>query len=242
VKRHALVVGRDVYETANPLEKCVADARAWSGYLTGRGYTVTELLDEDATRATILSNLYGLAEAAYPGDQIVFTYSGHGTRVPTSALWEEPDGYDEALYPDEVLLDDDLRDALDAFVAGVFVTVVLDSCHSGTGTRALVDGPRARFHRLPEDPGGFAVPIVNLLGRRGLRRTEALWAACRARELSYEGPLQGAFTAAVLAALTPGLTLRESHREVRRRLPSDDFPQHPQLEGRRGMLDSVAFP
>lgn len=76
----ALVVGIDAYVT-KPLKGAVADARDIADALRARGAgDVTVLLDEQATRRSVLAALEGLVARSRAGDLVVVTFAGHGIR------------------------------------------------------------------------------------------------------------------------------------------------------------------
>ncbi|HEX5716140.1 MAG TPA: caspase family protein [Thermoanaerobaculia bacterium] len=165
-----------------------------------------------------------LAAAAHPGDQVYVHYSGHGGRTKT--LWPElkPDGLDEALVPMDIsspsaqyLRDLELAHLLQELVdKGLFVTLVLDSCHSGGATRGIVpsgehlsvrgvsfvdDTPRPAGS-LVASPGALAATWRKQDGRATRNLTAAtgwlpapddyvLLAACRPHELAYEFAFAG---------------------------------------------------
>ena len=138
--KRALCIGINNYPgTDSDLSGCVNDALDWSATLQSRGFTVTTLLDEKATRSAMVNAISGLIRDARPGDTIIFTYSGHGTWVEDTN-GDEPDGRDEALCPQDIttagpLLDDDIRVLFDQRGAGVRLLLISDSCHSGSVTR-----------------------------------------------------------------------------------------------------------
>lgn len=107
------------------------------------------LLGSEATRANVAFAVRGwLAERATPQDTVVFYFAGHGTQL-LDDNGDEEDGKDEALLAwDSGLLDltyirdDDLNRWLSTVRAETII-VILDACHSGTGTRPL-DGGRIR--------------------------------------------------------------------------------------------------
>ncbi|MCY3412535.1 MAG: caspase family protein [Candidatus Heimdallarchaeota archaeon] len=75
----ALVIGISDYEgTDSDLQYADDDARDWANYLRGQGYSVTTLIDAQATANNILNAFQDLADAEVAGDGIVITYSGHG--------------------------------------------------------------------------------------------------------------------------------------------------------------------
>lgn len=77
--KYALVIGISDYTgTANDLTYCDDDATDWKARLSG--YSVTTLLDLNATKANIESAVNNLANLAVAGNQIVLCYSGHGSK------------------------------------------------------------------------------------------------------------------------------------------------------------------
>ena len=79
--KYALVIGISDYAgTANDLEYCDDDATDWDACLKAKGYTVTKLLDLNATKAAIESAVNNLASQSVSGNEIAFVYSGHGSK------------------------------------------------------------------------------------------------------------------------------------------------------------------
>ncbi len=109
-----------------------------------------------ATYAAVKSALEQLRKKARRGDCVVVHFSGHGTQVPDRApLDETSDALDEALCladaTDEgknLLLDDELGLLLDDIAADQ-LTVILDCCHAGTGTKEPDDEVVARYLPFP---------------------------------------------------------------------------------------------
>jgi hypothetical protein len=77
--KYALVVGISAYAAPNTLQYCDDDGRDWAARLQAEGYTVTSLIDAQATYANIDAALTTLASRAIAGNEIAFVYSGHGT-------------------------------------------------------------------------------------------------------------------------------------------------------------------
>jgi len=79
--KYALVIGISDYSgTANDLSYCDDDANDWKAYFASQGYTVTALLDLNATKAKIEAAINTLASQSIAGNEIAFCYSGHGSR------------------------------------------------------------------------------------------------------------------------------------------------------------------
>ena len=174
--RIALCIGINNYPgTHMDLMGCVNDARDWSDELASRAFTVTTLLDAQATKAAMVDAFKAVIRRGASGDMVVITYSGHGTYVP-DLNGDEVDGLDEGLCPydlqtgGQALLDDEIHELFDARKPGVRLVLISDSCHSGTVTRtagedpdAMDDVPRPRFmpmgnwlpaEQLPRGAGG----------------------------------------------------------------------------------------
>lgn len=86
----ALVIGISDYSgTSNDLQYCDDDATDWKARLQAEGYTVTSLLDLNATKANIEAAINTLASQSIAGNEIAFVYSGHGSKgnIVTSDLY-----------------------------------------------------------------------------------------------------------------------------------------------------------
>lgn len=145
---HALVVGIDKYQHLPPLAGAVNDARDIAGALQGIADSkVTVLLNDDADYANIRQHWFSMLDRADRGDTVVFSYAGHGSRVPERVAGSEADGKDDVFVlagfdPNQVKLHELIRDnqLFEWFKAaegkGIQLLFVADSCHSGTMTRA----------------------------------------------------------------------------------------------------------
>lgn len=155
---HALLVGIDAYPqppdsagTAVPsLRGCVRDVERLRDHLALAGVPASRIATLTATAATdsqpptrqaLIDALLALLVRAEPGEQVLIHYSGHGTRLKTAFGDDKRGGatHDEALVPWDapsssaaLLRDVELAFLLKRFVEKeVFVTLVLDCCHSG---------------------------------------------------------------------------------------------------------------
>lgn len=78
--KYALVIGISDYSgTSNDLTYCDDDANDWKARLQTEGYSVTILLDRNATKSAIQSAIASLASKAVAGTEIALCYSGHGS-------------------------------------------------------------------------------------------------------------------------------------------------------------------
>jgi metacaspase-1 len=156
--KKAFCVGINDYPyDGSDLNGCVNDARAWAEVLMGHyDFPPTDvklLTDAEATKARMITGIKDLLTGARSGDVLVFTNSSHGTYIADSS-GDEP-SYDEAMCPydvaDAVLLDDELRELFAELPQGVRLTVISDSCFSGTVTRAIVSEVLPGLLKTPDD-------------------------------------------------------------------------------------------
>ncbi|KAI9189220.1 hypothetical protein H9P43_000679 [Blastocladiella emersonii ATCC 22665] len=93
--------------------------------------TVTDT-DAPVTREDILQSLRDMVAQAEPGDTLMFSFSGHGGQV-ADRNGDEADGQDEAIYAaDGPITDDEIRAIMADLPEGANMTMVYDSCQSGT--------------------------------------------------------------------------------------------------------------
>jgi PKD repeat protein len=86
VNKYALVIGISDYNgTSSDLQYCDDDAQDWKNFFQGEQYTVTTLIDQQATAQEIVDALYDLATIADGDDYIAFAYSGHGATLSTGS-------------------------------------------------------------------------------------------------------------------------------------------------------------
>jgi hypothetical protein len=244
--KRAVCVGINNYPGIfNDLKGCVNDARDWSALLQGLGFDVSLILDSQATKANVKATLQGLVNATGAGDIAVFTYSGHGTQVVESG-GDEGDPYDEAicLYDGNVI-DDELRLILQGLQPQATLLVISDSCFSGSVTRIAPDPAIPRFIPPAVPTSGRSARRPFLLPEGGM--PEILLSGCSDSEYSYDaefnGRPNGAMTAMALQVIrqNPGATYREFHAALRTLLPSNQYPQSPQLEGSDANKDRRLF-
>ena len=252
--KRALCVGINKYpQPGMDLKGCVNDANNWAELLTLHydfpTGDVALLLDEEATHANITAGLKGLLAGAEPGDVLVFTNSSHGTYL-ADTTGDEPT-YDEAMCPydtaDNPLVDDELRTLFAELPAGVRLTVLSDSCHSGSVTRALPsdtpDQRRARF-MSPRAIGRPEIPEVRRAAKPRKEKhpesemREILLSGCKSSQYSFDAVIgdapTGAFSHFALAAIRDAgyaITYEGLHSVVVPALADSNYDQEPQLEG-----------
>ena len=172
-KKRALIIGIDTYkppvaelkETSSQrswtnLDGCVNDASAIRDLVMAKyAFSVTDiktLFNEEASRDRIIQELKELVQTAKKGDVVFIYYAGHGSQMKNS-LSKEADKKDETMVPADAwrkgvadIRDKELAVYFNQLIDnGVLLTVIFDSCHSGSIGRGnenfLNDPPKARY-------------------------------------------------------------------------------------------------
>ena len=230
--KKALLVGINDYPgSGNDLRGCVNDTENLRSLLTKEfGFEsagIRTLTDRRATKEAILDGLSDLVAKAAGGDTLLVHYSGHGSQVPDEDGDERSDRKDEVICPRDFswdgcwISDDDLSDVFSGLAKDVHLEVLLDCCHSGTGTRetalgsratgvsagvtaALRGPPRTARVRFLPPPSSLAprlgtaarvsrepARIGTMLKARPRGLNHVLWAACRANQYSADADIGG---------------------------------------------------
>jgi metacaspase-1 len=258
--RRALCVGINNFKKYpnSALQGCVNDANDMEALLKkymGYGASdIVKLTDTQATKANIIENLKEMVEGAKKGeyDSLVFSMSSHGTQVPDTS-GDEPDKADEAFCPhdlaakgdvwdpDHIIVDDELNKLFTQLPENVSLEVYLDTCHSGSGLKAI-DMLLDRRPRFMPPPSLKAFEQVegkeskNLLVREGATQ-HILWAACAPEQTSADaniaGGWHGAFTYFFCKEVNDSqnkLSRDEVLKKVLADLDAGRYTQVPQLE------------
>ncbi|OTB11592.1 hypothetical protein K445DRAFT_321972 [Daldinia sp. EC12] len=146
-KRKALLIGINYFGQKGELRGCINDTKNVSEFLIERyGYKREDMIiltddQHDAimipTKANILRAMEWLVSGARPNDALFLHYSGHGGQTKDED-GDEEDGYDEVIYPVDYetaghIVDDQLHHVVvKPLQAGVRLTAIFDSCHSGS--------------------------------------------------------------------------------------------------------------
>jgi hypothetical protein len=262
--KKALCVGINQYKNypSNNLQGCVNDVIDMTDVLkTFLGFAdadIVKLTDGQATKANIMKTLQEMVAGAKAGKYtyLVYSQSGHGTQVPDKN-GDEADRADEAFCPHDlaqkgnqwdpthVITDDELHDLFVQLPANVLLEVYLDTCHSGTGLKAM-DMLLDRKPRYMPPPSLEAFEKVDGKTPRGLFRALAekgivhhiLWAACRDNQTSADaqigGSWHGAFTYCFCKAMRDSknkISRAQMLTKVNQCLKAGKYSQVAQLEG-----------
>lgn len=273
--KRAVLIGINKYQIpGSDLSGCVSDVKNLTGVLTTYyGFAdkdITTLTDLQATKKAMQAAMQKLIKSGKKGDVLLLHYSGHGSNVPDDN-GDEADHRDEILCPTDLdwndpLRDDWLRNTLNKLRKGVSLTVIMDCCHSGTITRAIIppDAPRKeRFLPCPldlmavESGRKLRGTVRGQLGKapRGRKRKsdivnaevhEMLMTGCRDTQTSADAYIGGSYNGALTYYLVESikeaggqLTYRELHQRTSAKLKQNDFEQIPQLEGQRTNFDRL---
>ncbi len=276
---YALLVGIDNYHPAsNPpvrsLAGCINDIKAIETYLRDRIDKVSEwtlveprdvpwiLTNEQATRHAIINGFQQHLCKADSEDVVLFYYAGHGSqqKVPEAFSHLELDQYNETLISYDSRTNDnwDIADKELAYLISQVsknnphTVVILDCCHSGTGTRDVETVRQAASdgRQRPWDSFIFANDSValnelasinnqdNLIKLQGFKGNHIAIAACRSNEKAKEyigedGQPRGAFSyflTETLKKTNGGISYRDLVRNVSALAIGQLKEQSPQIE------------
>lgn len=270
---YALLVGINNYPLpVPPLKGCVNDVTEVEAYLRGRianneyKLHLLKLQNQEATRQAIINGFRQHLCQAGSNDVALFYYSGHGSQAQTPPEWWhlEPDHLNETLVCWDSRISGcwDLADKeLAKLIAEVanknpHITIILDCCHSGSGTRDSQLETAVRWVPVDERQRPLNSFIVSLeeafelaaLSRSELENTTGwnlpqdqhiLLAACRdsekAKEFYANGQVRGVFCFFLLETLkraNRNLTYRDLFKRTNAMVRSKIADQSPQMEAK----------
>lgn len=259
VEKFALLVGIDKYKV-NPLSSCVQDVVDMKQVLIEKfGFKESQIVtlkDEEATRERILTNfrehLIKNAEL-HRNAVIVFHFSGHGSTTPDlngdEKLTDPNDTTDETIVPFDGggraaadtsgafdILDDEIAELVTELTKYTpNVTLIFDSCHSGTVTRDT--DPKDMVRELPPDTRTQPKQKEPPPPPPPADRYASLYACQpdeRANQKTYADKKNGVFTFNLLRALRhaqPDTSYLELLRQIGLSVSDAQPNQHPMGEG-----------
>lgn len=262
--QRALCVGINKFQNypQAALNGCVNDAADIVSVLKRHmGFTdedIISLTDDQATKANIMATLTEMVDGAKKGryNYLFFSISSHGTQVPDLDE-DELDKADEAFCPTDlaqkgdvwdpahIITDDELNDLFIQLPSSVVLECVFDTCHSGTGLKAIdflldrkprfMPPPSLEAFKQIKDymPRGMA----ESLKAKGIGLQHTLWSGCRSDQTSADARISGAWHGAFTYYLCQNinksqnkLTRQELLEMVRVDLEKGMYTQIPQLE------------
>ena len=217
-KKTALVVGISDYPESSGFSPIHGDndAKVINYSLEKQGFTITQILNSDATALHIRNALETVANNSQSGDYVYLHFSCHGQPVEDKEPFDEDDHWDEALvaydakinYQSGVyegenhILDDELYGYFNRIRDNVgsqgFLCVVIDACHSGNSSRDDDDDEktvRGVSDGFSSSGKSFA-PVINRSGSFKIESRQnagdiLIFEACRSYQNNYEIQVDG---------------------------------------------------
>jgi len=260
-RKFALLVGINTYrypQQVSPLAGCENDAENMQALVTGKfdfkAGDIKILKSAQATHEEIVKAFQDhLIAQAQQDDIVVFHYSGHGSQMK-DVSGDEIDGLDETLVCHDSrdpagkvfdVSDDEINGLLKQLSQKTKnITLIFDSCHSGTVSRDVSglarEAPKDK-RQPPATPPAYALSERGMEDESDLRLKNVnyvLIAGCLSIEKSFElrenGKEYGTLTYYLVEALKNAgakATYRDVMDKVRSRVSTKYPNQHPQLEG-----------
>ncbi|MGH7596985.1 MAG: caspase family protein [bacterium] len=222
-KIYALLVGiNDYAPEVGKLSGCINDVDRFHAYLTNSfnkdDLAIAVLKDKDATRDNIIKQFRAHLGKAEAGDVALFQYSGHGARWAAAKEFKKdyPDGFDEGLVCFDSRQKSDNYDLADKELAILLakvaannphLAVILDCCHSGSGTRDVdaFNGLKTRATHEVNDERPLESYLDHYYTKQLSipRSKHILLAACERTQKALEDPRQrsGVFMSTLLEVL-----------------------------------------
>lgn len=267
----AFLVGINEYDERSrvpPLQGCVKDIQCMQAYLEGRvaqddvDLQLKVLLNEQATRQAVIDGFRQHLCQAGADDIALFYYAGHGAQAfaPEEFWVVEPDRLLETLvcYDSRVEGSWDLADKELAQLIGEVdakkphISLILDCCHSGSGTRGDEITRKAPTDRRQRPAGSFLVSPEQVqetqaatrslkpmtMGLNFTKGRHVLLSACQDIEEAKEycgldGSQHGSFSYFLMESLQTAngsLTYRDLFKRTNALVRANVRSQSPQME------------
>lgn len=224
---YLVAIGCNYRQTESELPDCEMDAISIVDALSDHTTACRAVLGKG--RRAIESTVRRYLGRARSGDIILLSFSGHGTTGYVGGKKVQGIVTEDM----EVIYDFELRQIVNTRDSGVVAVMLADCCYSG--------GLARRKGKVRAIPSNRCFLHKVLVPSRLSPPPNAVYLACKANEVAYSTGSGGAMTLAFVAALEKlGVegTLRGLHREVRKSLPSWEWPQTPQFVCRDRKLAS----
>ena len=261
--KYALIVGINKYATpGNDLSGCVNDAMNMRELLINKfrfpADNIRMLTDERATIENIIDRLYWLISQR---GELVYHHSGHGTQMRDRNGDELNDGLDEVLVTYDHDWDNPLSDDLIANMFGrkspeSYLTMICDTCHSGTMNRGYSTQYGAskgtpKFLAPPVDiasrSAGRAFRHNRFRNRKYIAKENILLSGCKDNQSSMDAYIDGTFQGVMTASFIKSMerfvrpTWKELHTTMVEIVNKWDFTQDPQLTGSEELKSRPVF-
>ena len=221
-KKRALLVGISKYRangrTAWGNIHGKEDVDSLAPALIKKGFSVTTLVNEQATYQGITGSLKKLISETKKGDVVFIHFSCHGQPVEDGLLKgypkDEKDGYDEAIVPidagkeyspngykgEKHLIDDELNGYIKSLRTKIgpkgMLYVTIDACHSGESSRKGIETVRGTHEALTKNLNKDYNPKRDTIRHYNVEKAPNLSPvlfieACKARERNTEIRIKG---------------------------------------------------
>ena len=259
--KKALCIGINNFKNypENALNGCINDANDMKNlFIKYMGFSekeITTLTDSKANKLNIMKNLKDMVDGAKNGkyDILAFSLSSHGTQIPDTS-GDESDRADEAFCPhdlvakgnmwdpEHIITDDELHDLFSQLPEKVSLEVYLDTCHSGSGLKAMepLTDRQPRYIPPPSAKAFKNIDMIPKVAQKLLNKEaedQILWAACKSDQTSADANIDGAFHGAFtyffckeVNASKNNLSRDEILKLVAADLKAGEYTQIPQLE------------
>jgi metacaspase-1 len=236
------------FYTGPPLAGCVADANDYAEIAESQGFQrpsnfagqrFATLVDEQAKRDRILSEIQAVAAQMSGDDIFLLQFSGHGMETKALGLNAKDDDTFWCTY-DKPLPDKFLFNAWFSFPNKSRILLISDSCHSGTMLKTVgkrdLGGRQNQEKTRAANAGEFAQlsqQIENIVAATKGRTPDAgvlLLSGCQDNELSGDGATNGLFTEALKQVWDNGAfngDYRKFHQAIAAKVSQAEPTQNP---------------
>ncbi|KAG6816438.1 hypothetical protein H0H93_008075, partial [Arthromyces matolae] len=215
----AVIIGIDAYQEQsglNPLSYAASDANLFESWLISKGVPkkhITSLRNEEATGKGIRDALQSIAENPNIGrnSKLTIYFAGHGSKKKAPSDFPTGNGEMQMLLPQDFdsRLKDDIKgswtqpgrpifDVEFGYLIrssvnkkGLHITVILDCCHSGSGTRGGSSNLTVRGCNLPPEYTLPTDPLPPWFSDSYAKPSHILLAASHESQQAYENPSRG---------------------------------------------------
>jgi len=264
--KRAVIVGIDQYQVNGlDLNGCVNDARDFyriiKKYYGFKKKYVKVLLNSDATKDNILTELDNMIARTKNKQEAVYYQSGHGAQM-VDKNGDEIDRLDEVVIPHDyagynastqqlvnVISDDEIANIFKNLRENAYLSMICDTCYSGgaargVGNKTLVT-PTGLLSTKDLDVSHFGVKDSHPASQR-----HVLLSGCREGEYSQEFyhpkyGYRGVLTYFVCRNLyryrRAGIPMNQLFSRIYRKVKENGFDQNPTLQGMPSLLQRGAL-
>ena len=220
---HLLAIASNYTGESYALPDCELDAAAILAAFQPYCETAKGLIGPRATREGITKAVRTLIGSLNSGDLGILYFSGHGTYETVKGKRVEA----IVCHGGSLIYDFEKRQEFNKRRAGSLIAAASDSCFSGGMLRAKwLPGKKRAVDISKLYPHKIDLPT------KSPTKPNAEFSASDVKEVSYSTGHGGAWTLAFLKSLAASkfnTTLPALHKRIRKLLPSDEWPQSPQL-------------